>query len=97
MPRDMVEEGPVDPEVLTSGRDVQHGVVRPSSGPGTSTSYGTTEHGTVSDPDTKPKNLGKSKKKKQRQQRRKAEIALEKGRKDKELNGVLDEFSIARG
>jgi hypothetical protein len=33
--QDMVEEGSVDPEALTSGRDVQHGAVRPSSGPGT--------------------------------------------------------------
>lgn len=95
--QDMVEEGSVDPEALTSGRDVQHGAVRPSSGPGTPTSCGTTEYGTVTDPDTKPKNLGKSQKKKQRRQRRKAESALEKERKDKELNAVLNEFSFAQG
>jgi hypothetical protein len=92
----MVEEGSVDPEALTSGRDVQHGAVRPSSGPGTPTSCGTTEYGTVTDPDTKPKNLGKSQKKKQRRQRRKAESSLEKERKDKELNAVLNEFSFAQ-
>jgi hypothetical protein len=51
----------------------------------------------VTDPDTKPKNLGKSQKKKQRRQRRKAESALEKERKDKELNAVLNEFSFAQG
>jgi hypothetical protein len=81
----MVEEGSVDPEALTSGRDVQHGAVRPSSGPGTPTSCGTTEYGTVTDPDTKPKNLGKS------------QNALEKERKDKKLNAVLNEFSFAQG
>ena len=59
--------------------------------------YDRTEYGTVSDPDTTSKNLGKSQKKKQRGQRRKPESALENERKDKELDAVSDEFSIAQG